>query len=229
MKHTNLSIKEIPQSDRPRERLIKYGAEVLSNSELLAVILRTGTRNLNAISLAQSILSSSEGLKFLCNSSIEELSKINGVGTAKAAIIKASIELGNRLRSFRTDELIIINSPKDVANMIIEDMRYLKKEHFKVVFLNAKNVVIDVSDLSIGSLNSSIVHPREVFYAAIKKAAYSIVVCHNHPSGDPTPSREDINVTNRLCEVGKLIGIELLDHLIIGDGIYVSFKEKGLI
>lgn len=229
MKQTNLTIKEIPQNDRPRERLIKYGAEVLSNSELLAVILRTGTRNQNAISLAQSILCSSEGLRFLCSSSVEELSKINGVGSAKAAIIKASIELGKRLRSFRTDELIVINSPKDVFNMVLEDMRYLKKEHFKVVFLNAKNVVIGFKDLSIGTLNSSVVHPREVFYEAIKKTAYSIVVCHNHPSGDPTPSKEDISVTNRLCEVGKLIGIELLDHLVIGDGIYISFKEKGLI
>ncbi|KMT21536.1 RadC family protein [Clostridium cylindrosporum] len=229
MKSNNLSIKEIPQNDRPRERLLKYGAEVLSNSELLAVILRTGTRNLNAISLAQNILSSKEGLKFLCSASVQELSSISGIGSAKAAIIKASIELGRRLRNFRTDEKIKITSPKDMANMLMEDMRYLKKEHFRVVFLNTKNIVLDVSDLSIGTLNSSVVHPREVFYDAIKKTAYSIVICHNHPSGDPTPSSEDINVTNRLSEVGKIIGIELLDHLVIGDGVYVSFKEKGLI
>ncbi|MEG0371264.1 MAG: DNA repair protein RadC [Clostridium sp.] len=228
MKNT-LSIKEIPREDRPRERLLKYGAEVLSNSELLAVIIGKGTRNQNAITLAQNILGSNEGLKFLCTSSVQELLNINGIGNAKVAIIKASIELGRRMRSFRTDEKIVITSPKNAADLLIEDMRYLKKEHFRVMFLNTKNQVIDVSDLSIGTLNSSIVHPREVFYDAIKKVANSIVICHNHPSGDPTPSKEDINVTSRLREVGKLIGIELLDHIIIGDGVYVSLKEKGLI
>lgn len=229
MKETSLSIKEIPQNDRPRERLIKYGAEVLSDSELLAVVLGSGTRKLNAILLAQNILASNGGLRFLCDSSIQELSGISGIGNAKASIIKASIELGKRLRNSKSDEKITISSPEDIANLVMEDMRYLKKEHFRVIFLNTKNVVIDICDLSIGTLNSSIVHPREVFYDAIKKTAYSIIVCHNHPSGDPSPSSEDINITNRLSEVGKLIGIELLDHLIVGDGIYVSFKEKGLI
>lgn len=226
---TNLLIKDIPQGDRPRERLIKYGPEALSNSELLAIIIRTGTKNINALSLAQRILSLGDGLKFLQESSIQELSSISGIGNSKAAIIKASVELGNRVRSFKGRENIKITSPKDVANMLLDDMRYLKKEHFKVVFLNVKNVVIDVSDLSIGSLNSSIVHPREVYYDAIKKTAYSIIVCHNHPSGDPTPSKEDISITKRLIEVGKIIGIELLDHIIIGNDDYISFKEKGLI
>lgn len=226
---TNLLIKDIPQGDRPRERLIKYGPEALSNSELLAIIIRTGTKNVNALSLAQTILSLGDGLKFLKESSIQELSSISGIGNSKAAIIKASVELGNRVRSFKGRENIKITSPKDVANMLLDDMRYLKKEHFKVVFLNVKNVVIDVSDLSIGSLNSSIVHPREVYYDAIKKTAYSIIVCHNHPSGDPTPSKEDISITKRLIEVGKIIGIELLDHIIIGNDDYISFKEKGLI
>lgn len=229
MNITNLSIKDIPQNDRPRERLLKYGPEVLSNAELLAVIIRTGTKNQNALNLAQSILSKSNGLRFLCSSSVQELSNIKGIGEAKAAIIKASLELGNRLRSFRKDEKITIKHPRDVANMLMEDMRYLKKEHFKVIFLDTKNNVIDISDISVGTLNSSIVHPREVFYEAIKKTAFSIVICHNHPSGDPTPSKEDINVTLRLKEVGKLIGIELLDHIVIGDGIYVSFKEKSII
>ncbi len=226
---TNLLIKDIPQSDRPRERLIKYGPEVLSNSELLAIIIRTGTKNINALSLAQKILNLGDGLRFLQDSSIQELSSITGIGNSKAAIIKASVELGKRVRGFKGQENIKITSPKDVANMLLDDMKYLKKEHFKVVFLNVKNIVIDVSDLSIGSLNSSIVHPREVFYDAIKKTAYSIIVCHNHPSGDPTPSKEDINITKRLIEVGKIIGIELLDHIIIGDDDYISLKEKDLI
>lgn len=229
MKYNNLSIKEIPQNDRPRERLLKYGAEVLSDSELLAIMLRTGTKNLNAVLLSQKILGGRGGLRFLEESSVQELSSISGIGNAKASIIKAAIELGKRLRSSDINDKIEIKSPKDISDILMESMRYLKKEHFKVVFLNIKNIVIDISNLSIGTLNSSIVHPREVFYDAIKKTAYSMIICHNHPSGDPTPSSEDINTTRRLVEVGKLVGIEILDHLIIGDGVYISFKEEKLI
>lgn len=229
MKNTNLSIKEIPQNDRPRERLIKYGVKVLSDSELLAIILRTGTKNLNAVLLSQKILGHYGGLKYLNESSIQELSSIDGIGEAKASIIKAAVELGIRLNGPEINVKMEINSPKDIFNILLGSMRDLKKEHFKVIFLNVKNVIIDISDLSIGTLNSSIVHPREVFYDAIKKTAYSIIICHNHPSGDPSPSNDDIKVTKRLVEVGRLIGIEVLDHIIIGDGTYISFKEINLI
>ncbi|EYE88457.1 hypothetical protein Q428_07695 [Fervidicella metallireducens AeB] len=229
MRDNNLTIKDIPVEDRPRERLIKYGAEVLSNAELLAIILRTGTKSESAINIANRILSSKDGLEFLVNSSVQELSSIKGIGDAKAAQIKAAIEIGKRMRNYRSDKKFKITSPADAAELVLEDLRYLKKEYLRVIFLNTKNIVIDVKDLSIGSLSSSIVHPREVFCEAIKKSTSSIIITHNHPSGDPTPSQEDINITKRLCEAGKIIGIEILDHLIIGDGCYISLKEKGII
>lgn len=229
MKSENFTIKDIPVEDRPRERLIKYGAEVLSNSELLAILIRVGTKNESAINIAQGMISTKEGLQFVSTSTVQELSAIKGIGPAKASQIKAAIELGRRLRNSRADHKIKINKPQDAIEILMEDMRYLKKEHLRVIFLNTKNFIIEVKDLSIGSLNSSVVHPREIFSEAIRKSSSSIIVCHNHPSGDPTPSQEDINITRRLNEVGKLIGIDLLDHLIIGDGNYISLKEKGII
>ena len=229
MDNENFTIKEIPMEDRPRERLIKYGPEVLSNSELLAILIRTGTKSESAIKIAQKMVGTTEGLQFVSTSTVQELSQIKGIGNAKASQIKAAVELGRRLRNFRIDHKIKINKPQDAVEILMEDMRYLKKEHLRVVFLNTKNIVIDVKDLSIGSLSTSVVHPREIFSEAIRKSSSSIIVCHNHPSGDPTPSQEDINITRRLFEVGKLIGIDLLDHLIIGDGNYVSLKEKGII
>lgn len=224
---SDFRIKDIPHDERPRERLIKFGPESLSNAELLAILLRTGTKDSNAINLAQNIISKN-GLDFLSNCTIEELSSIKGVGLAKAAQIKAAIELGKRLRGLRNSNKIKITSPRDVFNLIGEDMRYLKKEFLRIILLNTKNIVIDIKDISIGSLNSSIVHPREVFNEAIRKSSSSIIICHNHPSGDPEPSMEDINITKRLFEVGKVVGIELLDHIIIGDGCYISLKEKNL-
>jgi DNA repair protein RadC len=230
MSNNNSTIKDIPIDDRPRERLIKFGPEALSNAELLAIILRVGTKSESAIAMANRIISSSnEGLKFLSTATIEELSGIKGIGEAKAAQIKASLELGKRLKNFRASTKVKINSPEDVAEIVMEDMRYLRKEHLRVLFLNTKNIVSDVKDLSIGSLNSSVVHPREIFSEAIRKSSSSIVICHNHPSGDPTPSQEDITITKRLFEVGKLVGIDLLDHIIIGDGKFVSLKEKGIL
>lgn len=229
MENCNFTIKDLPAQERPRERLIKYGSGVLSNAELIAIIIRTGTKSQSAINIARKIISSSEGLKFLSTSSVQELSQIKGIGTAKAAQIKAAVELGKRLKLYRTNDKLKIISPSDAAEIVMEDLRYLKKEYLRVIFLNTKNVVIDIKDLSIGSLNSSIVHPREVFCEAIKKSSSSIIICHNHPSGDPLPSGEDINITKRLYEVGKIVGIDVLDHIIIGDGNYISLKEKGII
>ncbi|SKA94515.1 DNA replication and repair protein RadC [Caloramator quimbayensis] len=229
MEKRELTIKDIPVQDRPRERLIKFGPEALSNSELLAIIIRTGTKSENALSISNRLIAQNKGLEFLSSCTIQELSQIKGIGNAKAAQLKAAIELGKRLRNYRNDKIISINSPKDAAEIVMEDMRYFKKEHFRVIFLNTKNIVIDVKDLSIGNLNSSIVHPREVYSEAIKKSSASIIVLHNHPSGDPTPSQEDVNITRRLIEAGKIIGIDLLDHIIIGDGSFISLKEKGII
>jgi DNA repair protein RadC len=229
MSNSYFTIKEIPVDDRPRERLIKFGPEVLSNSELLAIILRVGMKSESAIAMANRIISTNEGLQYLSTATVQELSKIKGIGDAKAAQIKAALELGKRLKNFRSDMKVKISNPEDIVEIVMEDMRYLKKEHLRTIFLNTKNIVIDVKDLSIGSLNSSIVHPREIFSEAIRKSSSSIVICHNHPSGDPTPSQEDINITKRLYEVGKLVGIDLLDHVIIGDGRYISLKEKSII
>lgn len=222
-------IMDLPQNERPREKLLRYGAETLSNNELLAIILRTGSKQENIINLCGRIISECGGLNGLLNSSAEEFTKIKGIGSAKATQLLAIIEISKRLRSFKSGEDYKITSPKDIAQYLMEEMRYLKKEYLKLIMLNTKNVIISIKDISIGNLNSSIVHPREVFYEAIKKCSASVVICHNHPSGDPTPSKEDINITTRLKECGKLLGIEVLDHIIIGNGTYVSLKEKGML
>lgn len=228
MKET-LKIMDLPINERPRERLLRYGAEGLSNSELLAIILRTGIRNENIMNLSNRVLTQSGGLNGLLSLAPEEIMSLKGIGKAKASQIIAIGELSKRFKSYKAGGQCKINQPKDVANLVMAEMESFKEEHLRVVMLNTKNVVITSKDVSIGSLNSSIVHPREVFAEAIKKNSASIVICHNHPSGDPTPSSEDIQVTHRLKECGKLLGIELLDHIIIGNGIYVSLKEKGIL
>ena len=222
-------IMDLPECERPRERLLKYGAEALSNSELLAIILRTGTQKENVINLSSRILSQSRGLNGLLGLSCEEIMSLKGIGKAKASQILAVAELAKRFRAYKSGDIYSIKQPKDAVSLVMEEMRYFRKEHLRVIMLNTKNVVISMKDVSIGSLNSSIVHPREVFSEAIIKNSASIIVCHNHPSGDPTPSKEDIDVTERLKECGKLLGIELLDHLIIGNGSYISLKEKCIL
>jgi len=225
-------IKDLPPEIRPRERMQKYGAAALSDAELLALMIRTGTRTESALVLAQRVLKGDggkAGLEFVAGASIEELSKIKGIGLAKAIQIKAAVELGRRIMShFRTDDKVI-SSPDDVKKLLMEEMRFLDREHFKIVLLNVKNRVISVENISIGSLNSSIVHPREVFKPAIKRSSAAVILVHNHPSGDPTPSREDVEVTRRLVEAGKILGIDVLDHVIFGNTNYFSFREKGLI
>lgn len=227
-----LTLKDLPAEERPRERLWKYGPEVLSNAELLAIIIRTGNRNETALALAQRMLSElgqGEGLSFLVDATVEELTKVKGISMAKACAIKAAVELGKRIGGIKSTGKVFIRSPRDVANLLMNEMRYLKKEYFRTIQLNVKNQVLAVEDISVGSLNSSIVHPREVFKGPIRRSSAAIILIHNHPSGDPSPSREDIEVTRRLYEAGKLLGIDVLDHIIIGDGIYTSLKEKGII
>ncbi|HRS21088.1 MAG TPA: DNA repair protein RadC [Clostridia bacterium] len=228
MRKGHATIKDLPEEERPRERLTRYGASVLSNAELLAILLRTGTKEESAISLAHRILVQEQGLRYLADINVEQLSAINGIGKAKAAQIKAAIELGKRLAAFEPGADKPLKCPQDVAALLMEEMRYLKKEHMKLVLLNVKCNLISVEEISVGSLNASIVHPREVFNPAIRKSSASIIMVHNHPSGDPAPSSEDISITARIAEAGKLIGIELVDHIIIGDGKYISMKEKGL-
>lgn len=224
-----LKIMDLPENERPQERLIRYGAEVLSNSELLAIILRTGTKEQNVVNLSSFLLKKVGGLNGLINSTYEELKEINGVGMVKAAEIMAIAEISKRFRSFKSGDDYRISNPKDAADYVMDEMKHLQKEYLRVIMLNTKNMVICSKDVSMGSLNSSIVHPREVYTEAIKRCSASIIICHNHPSGDPTPSLEDINITKRLAECGKIIGIELIDHIVIGDGTYISLKEKGIL
>lgn len=222
-------LRDIPQEQRPRERMLHYGAGALSHAELLAILLRTGARQESAIHVAQRILSEAGSLRNLVDLSIEELVQIRGVGPAKAVQLKAGIELGQRLSQSRLPSNPAIRSPRDAADLLMEQLRYLQKEHFVCLFLNTKNHVIAQETLSIGSLNAAVVHPREVFRAAIKCSSASLICAHNHPSGDPTPSPEDIKLTKRLLEAGEIVGIEVLDHVVIGDGKFVSLKEQGFI
>lgn len=228
MNHEIYMLRDLPDEERPRERMLRYGAGVLSQTELLAILLRTGTRNESAIHMAQRLLAEIGGIRGIMDLSLDELTKMKGIGPAKAVQIKAGIELGQRLAKARTPEARIIRSPRDAADQVMEELRYLQKEHFVCLFLNTKNHIIAQETLSVGSLNASIVHPREVFRAAIKCSSASIVCVHNHPSGDPSPSPEDIRMTDRLCRAGEIVGIDVLDHIVIGDGSFVSLKEQGL-
>lgn len=224
------TIKDLPKSERPREKLSKYGVQSLSNAELIAIIIRTGSGGDTAIDLANRVLSmDSSGVEFLSHATIEELKTIKGIGDCKAAQIQASIEIGKRISRHRGEEKIKVDSPSVLVNLLMEEMRYLKKEHFKIAILDTKNQIISIDNISIGNLNASIVHPREVFNIAIKKSANSIILVHNHPSGDPKPSTEDINITHRLIEVGEIVGIKVLDHIIIGDNRHISFKQRNII
>lgn len=225
----NFKLTDLPKNERPRERLFRYGAYALSNAELLAIILRTGSQKEDVLSLCNRIISDCNGLNGLLSCDTQDFLRLCGIGEAKAAQLIALSEISKRFKAFKSGDEYRITSAKSAAEYVMEDMRYLKKEYLKLIMLNSKNVVISVKHISVGSLNSSIVHPREVFLEAIKNSSASIIICHNHPSGDPTPSKEDINITNRLKECGKILGIEVLDHIIIGNGIYVSLKERAFL
>lgn len=225
----HVTMKDVPRQDRPRERLAKLGASHVSNQELIAILLGTGTREESVQELAQRVLMHFEGISLLRDCTLEELVAIKGIGIVKAVVMLAAIELGKRMSQLKPEERYRIRSPEDGAQFVMEEMRLLNQEHFVCLFLNTKNQVIHRQTVFIGSLNASIVHPREVFREAVKRSAASIICCHNHPSGDPSPSQEDIHVTKRLAECGKIIGIELLDHLVIGNHKFVSLKEKGYV
>ncbi len=221
-------IKDLPTEQRPREKLTISGPGSLSTAELLAIIIRTGTPALTAVGLAQKVISHFGGLRSLINLNVEELQEIRGIGLAKGAQIVAALEFSRRIAA-SIEERPRISSPQDVARLLFPRMRYLQQEVFDTVLLSTKNQVLGIPRISVGSLNSSIVHPREVFKPAIKRSAAALILAHNHPSGDPGASQEDIKVTRRLKEAGEILGIDVLDHLIIGDGKYQSLKEKGII
>lgn len=224
----SVTIKEMPVNMRPREKLISRGEQDLSDAELLAIVLGMGIKNISALDLATGLLVKYGSLRNLKEASLEELTEEKGIGPAKAVGIKAAIEMGRRIAG-DVHSRIPIKSPEDVVSMTMEEMKYYDREHFRVMYLDRKGGLLKMEDVSVGGLHSSIVHPREVFKTAVKKSAASMILVHNHPSGDPTPSQEDIDITHRLLEAGKLMGIEIIDHVVIGDNKYCSLKAKGLI
>lgn len=221
-------IRDLPQDERPRERLERHGVGALSVTDLIAIILRTGNARTSAIQLAHQLFTHFGSLKALAAASVVELSAINGIGLAKACQLKAAFELGRRLAASVDAPRPTITAPGDAAALVMEEMRLLPEEHFRVLLLDTRNGVIKQDDISKGTLNASIVHPREVFNPAISHRAAALVVLHNHPSGDPSPSKEDLALTARLKQAGDLLGIPVLDHLVIGDNRFVSMKERGL-
>jgi len=223
------TIKDLPEEMRPRERLLAVGAQGLSSPELLAILLGTGTAGETALELAAFMLSRPGGLSYLAEASFEDLRAFRGVGFAKAAQIKAAVELGRRIALASYGEQPLIKHPQDVAALLMEEMRWLDREYFKVLSTNTKNRLLAVDTVSIGHLSGSLVHPREVFKNPIKRSAAAVILAHNHPSGDPAPSQEDIEITKRLREAGQILGIDVLDHIIIGDHRYTSLKERGVI
>jgi DNA repair protein RadC len=226
----NLKIKDIPKLERPREKLLSIGAETLNNSELLSIILGSGINGENILTLSQRILSELDGLDNILNASFKEITSIKGIKNVKGAQILAIAELFRRFNTLQTNKgRIKVNSPKDISDKLIAEMSKLNQEVLKLIVLNTKNNIIKIKDVFKGSLNTSIVHPREIYCEAIKCNGASIIISHNHPSGDPTPSKEDINITLRIKECGKIVGIELIDHIIVGYKGYVSLKEKGII
>ena len=221
------TIKEIPLNDRPREKMAANGAAVLTDAELIAILLRTGTAEKSAIDIASEMTADGGLYKRLAGiTRLNELTNIKGLGQAKAATVLAALEIGRRIASAKPLEKIHLSCPQDVADFLMPRLRYAAKEQFVVILLNNKNKVIGTEVVSEGSLSSSVVHPREVYAPAILHHAAAIMVAHNHPSGDPKPSTEDAEVTRMLARSGKVLGIPMIDHVIIGDGNYYSFLEN---
>ncbi|MEE8470032.1 MAG: DNA repair protein RadC [Dehalococcoidia bacterium] len=221
-------IKDLPLQERPRERLKQYGAGSLSNAELLAIVLRTGVASESVLNLSTRLLARFGGLAGLARAGFGELCRERGLGEAKASQIKATLELGCRILSHQPADRATVKSPGDVANLLQAEMGFLEQEELRLVLLDTKNQVLSIPKVYKGSINTSLIRVSELFRDAVRENCPALVVVHNHPSGDPTPSPEDIKVTEQIVEAGKLLDIEVLDHLIIGDRRYVSLKERGL-
>jgi DNA repair protein RadC len=221
-------ITDLDQAERPRERLAKLGPQALSTAELLAILLRVGVPGENAVQVGQRLLQSLGGLAGLQRASYEEVCNQHGIGPAKAAQIKAAIELGRRLVVEAPEERIAIHSPADAAALVQYEMSALEQEELRVILLDTRNRVTDITSVYRGSLNSSQVRVGELFKTPIRRNAAALIVVHNHPSGDPAPSPDDIAITRAIVQAGKLLDVEVLDHLVIGRGRYVSLKERGL-
>lgn len=225
-----MKIKYLPEEERPVEKSLSMGIESLTNGELLALLINSGTREKSAMALAEEVLAKNKsGISYLRETSPEELMTIRGIGSSKAARIMAAVELGKRIASKPAKKGVRIESDEDVAELFMEELRCKKKEIFKALLLDSKGRVISAETVSVGELTSTLVHPREVFSQAVKKSAAAVVFVHNHPSGDPSPSREDFATTERLVACGNLLGIKVLDHIVVGDGKYISIKAMGKI
>jgi len=222
------TIKQLPPELRPRERLLEAGPSALSDGELLGLLFGIGSREKTAVELAGEVISEAGGLHGLYDVSVHELMQVNGIGEAKACIILAAVELGRRIGQVRNPGRPVISSPADVERLLRGRIANLDRENFVVVLLNTKNEVIETSTVSVGTLDASLVHPREVFKPAVRASAASVILAHNHPSGKVEPSQEDREVTRRLGEAADILGIEVLDHVIVGDG-YFSMKEHGML
>lgn len=217
---------DLPDEERPREKLFRIGAVKLSNAELLAIILGSGTGELSALALAEKLIAmDSAGISNLAVCLPEELCQIKGVGPAKAAQVAAAVELGKRIFSKPAEKKKRVSCSADVAELMMREMRYLTREVFRVILLNVKNEIISIEDTAVGGLSSAYIHPREVFANAIKKSANSVILVHNHPSGNPEPSQSDILLTKRLEEAGKILGIAVADHIVVGNGKYRSIMS----
>jgi DNA repair protein RadC len=221
------AVREIPEEDRPRERLSLAGPEALRDAELLAILFRTGTRTLGAVALADKVILHFGNLRSLARASLEELQQVKGVGKVKSIEIKAALELGKRLANFTDRGRTRIHTAQDVVDILMVKFKDYENEVFKCLLLNTKNDVMKIVDISQGSLDGTLAVPRDVFRQAVRDGASAVILCHNHPSGDPAPSSDDIHLTQRLKESGELLGIRVLDHVIFGDGSHVSLNERG--
>ncbi len=223
----SFTIHDLPKEERPREKLIAKGAENLKDSELLAILLRTGKAGKNVIEIASQILTK-HSRKRLLQMTYQDLLKISGIDSAKATTLLAAFELSKRALKVNDTNLPTLNNAKDAVAQLT-DIRDLKKEHFVVLYLNAKNQLLHKETISMGTLNANLVHPREAFEPAVRHLAAQVVIAHNHPSGDPEPSEDDLEITKRLVEAGKILGIEVVDHIIVGKTTYRSLKKDGVI
>lgn len=226
--HYSPMIKDMPATERPRERLRDYGPGALSTAELLAIVLRTGIEGQSVVNMATALLSKVGGLSGLARASLVELQEQKGVGPAKASDLKAALELGRRLAAAQPEEKATVSSPQDVMNILGAEMSHLEQEQLRVVLLDTRNHVLAIRTVYSGNVNTSLIRVGEVFRDGVRQNAVAIVVVHNHPSGDPTPSSEDVSITRQLVEAGKLLNIDVLDHVIIGGGRCVSLKERRL-
>jgi DNA repair protein RadC len=225
----SFTVRDLPPTERPRERILQLGPEAVSVPELLALILGRGVRGESVMVTSQRLLSKFGDLESIADSSLEELCQVKGIGLAKACQIKAAFELGKRLESYPKKGGAVVRSPENVLNEVRSKLKGKKKEHFLTLFLDTRSRVIGIAPVSVGSLDSSLAHPREVFKEAISANAASVIFVHNHPSGDPQPSEDDIKITRRLVEAGTIVGIEVLDHVIVADRAFVSLKGMKLI